>query len=163
MVNSHIQLREDVMKQKSIIMLTAALALILSATVALAQPWQGWRGSGGWGPGTQYNRMYNPATVETISGTVTDIQAVVPYKGMYSGVQIILKTEKETIPVHLGPSWYIERLDVKIAKGDAIEVKGSRISFAGKPALLAAELKKDDQTLVLRDANGIPVWAGWRR
>lgn len=151
------------MKQKSIIMLTAALALILSATVALAQPWQGWRGSGGWGPGTQYNRMYNPATVETISGTVTDIQAVVPYKGMYSGVQIILKTEKETIPVHLGPSWYIERLDVKIAKGDAIEVKGSRISFAGKPALLAAELKKDDQTLVLRDANGIPVWAGWRR
>lgn len=107
--------------------------------------------------------MYNPATVETISGTVTDIQAVVPYKGMYSGVQIILKTEKETIPVHLGPSWYIERLDVKIAKGDAIEVKGSRISFAGKPALLAAELKKDDQTLVLRDANGIPVWAGWRR
>ncbi len=163
MVNSHIQLREDVMKQKSIIMLTAALALILSATVALAQPWQGWRGSGGWGPGTQYNRMYNPATVETISGTVTDIQAVVPYKGMYSGVQIILKTEKETIPVHLGPSWYIERLDVKIAKGDAIEVKGSRISFAGKPALLAAELKKDDQTLVLRDANGIPAWAGWRR
>ncbi|NLI29710.1 MAG: DNA-binding protein [Nitrospiraceae bacterium] len=151
------------MKQKSIIMLTAALALILSATVALAQPWQGWRGSGGWGPGTQYNRMYNPATVETISGTVTDIQAVVPYKGMYSGVQIILKTEKETIPVHLGPSWYIERLDVKIAKGDAIEVKGSRISFAGKPALLAAELKKDDQTLVLRDANGIPAWAGWRR
>jgi len=151
------------MKQKSIIMLTTALALILTATVALAQPWQGWRGSGGWGPGTQYNRMYNPATVETISGTVTDIQAVVPYKGMYSGVQIILKTEKETIPVHLGPSWYIERLDVKIAKGDAIEVKGSRISFAGKPALLAAELKKDDQTLVLRDANGIPVWAGWRR
>lgn len=150
------------MKQKNI-MLTAAIALILSATVALAQPWQGWRGSGGWGPGTQYNRMYNPSTVETLSGTVTDIQTVVPAKGMNSGVQVVLKTDKETIPVHLGPSWYVERLDVKIAKGDTIEAKGSRITFAGKPAIIAGELKKGEQSLILRDANGVPVWAGWRR
>ena len=88
---------------------------------------------------------------------------MVPQKGMYSGVQVILKTDKETIPVHLGPSWYIERLDMKILKGDNIEVKGSRVTFAGKPAIIAGELKKGDQVLVLRDANGVPVWAGWRR
>lgn len=152
-----------IQKRISIIACAALAALFLMATFASAQPWKGWRGSGGWGPGTQYNRLYNPSTVETLNGTVTDIQAVVPQKGMYSGVQIILKTGKETIPVHLGPSWYIERLDMKIVKGDIIEVKGSRISFAGKPAIIAGELKKDDQALILRDANGIPVWAGWRR
>lgn len=151
------------MRKKSIISLFIVALLIVTVSTALAGPWKGWRGSGGWGPGTQYNRMYNPATVETVSGEVMDIQTVVPYKGMYSGVQVLLKTDEETVPVHLGPSWYIERLDVKLVKGDKIEVKGSRVTFAGKPAIITGELKKGDQALVLRDANGIPVWAGWRR
>ena len=28
---------------------------------------------------------------------------------------------------------------------------------------LRDEMKKGDQVLILRDANGVPVWAGWRR
>jgi hypothetical protein len=150
-------------KRTSIIAFAALTALLLTATFVSAEPWKGWRGSGGWGPDTQYNRMYNPAAVENVSGEVIDIQTVAPYKGMYSGIQVVLKTDKETIPVHLGPSWYIERLDIKIVKGDRIEVKGSRVTFAGEPAIIAAELKKGDQMLVLRDANGVPGWAGWRR
>ena len=65
--------------------------------------------------------------------------------------------------VHLGPEWYIERLDGKLAKGDAVEVKGSRVTFAGNPAIIAAEVKKGDAILKLRDDNGIPAWSGWRR
>jgi hypothetical protein len=57
----------------------------------------------------------------------------------------------------------MERLDTKIEKGDKIEVKGSRVTFAGKPAIIAAEVKKGDNILKLRDENGIPAWAGWRR
>lgn len=33
----------------------------------------------------------------------------------------------------------------------------------GKPALVAAEVKKGGEVLVLRDANGFPAWGGWRR
>jgi len=43
------------------------------------------------------------------------------------------------------------------------EVKGSRITYNGKPAIVAAEVKKGDTVLKLRDDNGIPVCAGWRR
>jgi hypothetical protein len=82
---------------------------------------------------------------------------------MYSGIHLMLKTEKETIAVHLGPEWYIERQDVKLEKGDKIEVKGSRITFDGKPAIIAAECKKGDSVLILRDSTGVPAWAGWRR
>jgi len=57
----------------------------------------------------------------------------------------------------------MERLDTKIEKGDKIEVKGSRVTFAGKPAIIAAEVKKGDNTVILRDSAGIPAWAGWRR
>lgn len=122
-----------------------------------------WQGSGGWGMGTPYQRTYDPAKVETISGTVESIGTVVPVKGMYPAVAVTVKTDKETIPVHLGPEWYIGRLDTKIVKGDTIEVKGSRVTFADKPAIIAAEVKKGDNVLVLRDSAGIPVWSGWRR
>jgi hypothetical protein len=137
--------------------------VLFVASVALAGPWKGWRGSGGWGMGSQYNRMYNPATVETVSGIIESVDKVTPMKGMNSGVHVVLKTGKETISVHLGPEWYVERLDTKIQKGDTIEVKGSRVTFAGKPAIIAAEVKKGDDVLVLRDTSGIPAWAGWRK
>jgi hypothetical protein len=151
------------MRTARIISVAVVLSVLFVSSVALAGPWKGWRGSGGWGMGSQYNRMYNSATVETISGIVEAVEKVTPMKGMYSGVHVMLKTDKETVSVHLGPEWYIERQDVKLEKGDKIEVKGSRITFEGKPAIIAAELKKGDSVLILRDSAGVPAWAGWRR
>ncbi|HEV8725573.1 MAG TPA: hypothetical protein VGW77_33555 [Candidatus Binatia bacterium] len=60
-----------------------------------------------------------------------------------------VKTDKETVSVHLGPSWYLENQDVKIDPKDKVEVKGSRITFGGKPAIIAAEVKKGDEVLKL--------------
>ena len=151
------------MKQKNIISIVIVILLLMVGSIAFAGPWKGWRGSGGWGMGSQYNRVYSPTTAETLTGTVESVDKITPMKGMHSGVHIMLKTDKETISVHLGPEWYIERLDTKIEKGDKIEVKGSRVTFADKPAIIAAEVKKGDGTLVLRDSTGIPAWAGWKR
>lgn len=154
------------MRTRKVLSLLLAVSLVLTASFAFAQPMKGmmkWRGSGGWGMGTAYQRMYNPATVETVSGTVESVDKITPMKGMMYGIHLLLKTDKETISVHLGPGWYIERLDTKIEKGDKIEVKGSRVTFDGKPAIIAAEVKKGDNILILRDSAGIPAWAGWRR
>lgn len=151
------------MRRKSIVSAVVVISLLLTVSIAFAGHWSGWRGSGGWGMGSQYNRMYDPATVETISGVVESVDKVTPMRGMHSGIHLMLKTDKETVDVHLGPEWYIERLDTKIAKGDKIEVKGSRVTMARKPAIIAAEVKKGDSVLVLRDSAGIPAWAGWRR
>jgi hypothetical protein len=152
---------------KKIIVGVAAVSILalLFAVDSYAQMGPGfkWHGSGGWGMGTPYQRQYDPAKVETINGTVEAVEMVTPMKGMYKAVALMVKTGSETIAVHLGPEWYIGRLDVKILKGDTVEVKGSRISFAGKPAIIAAEIKKGDTVLVLRNEAGIPVWAGWRR
>ena len=113
--------------------------------------------------GGGYQGMYNPATVETVTGTIESIDRTVPMKGMSRGVHLTLKTEKVPLSVHLGPEWYVERLDEKLAKGDVVEVKGSRVTFAGNPAIIAAEVKKGDAVLKLRDEKGIPAWTGWRR
>ncbi len=150
------------MRAKGVLGTATVFFFILTSSIVFAA-WGGWQGSGGWGMGSQYNRMYNTATVETLAGTIESVDKITPMKGMHYGVHVMLKTDKETIPVHLGPGWYIERLDTKLEKGDKVEVKGSRVVIAGKPAVIAAEIKKGDNTLVLRDSAGIPVWAGWRR
>ena len=150
------------MKAKKITILLATL-LVVSVSTAFAAPWKEWRGSGGWGMGNAYQRMYQPDTVETLTGEVVAVEKMTPMKGMGAGIHLRLKTDKETISVHLGPSWYIERLDTRIEKGDKIEVKGSRVTVAEKPAIIAAEVKKGDSVLRLRDDSGIPVWSGWRR
>ena len=147
------------------LMVLVSLAMSLASWSAFAQrgPGMTWRGSGGWGPGSQYNRMYDSKTVETISGEVTVVDRITPLKGMSGGVHINVKTVKETISVHLGPSFYIENQDVKLQAKDQVEVKGSRITFDGKPAIIAMEVKKGDETLKLRDDAGFPAWIGWRR
>ena len=118
---------------------------------------------GGWGMGSQYGRLYDPATVETISGNVVSVEHVKPIGGMSYGVHLIVKTDKETIPVHLGPSWFVENQEKTFAANDKVEIKGSRVTMNGKAAIIAAEVKRGDETLELRDAGGVPYWTGWRR
>jgi hypothetical protein len=120
------------------------------------------KGRGG-GQAPPDERMYNPQTVETISGVVVSIERVAHMKGMAHGIHAVVKTDKETIPVHLGPSWFIDNQETKIEASDQIEVKGSRIMFEGKPAIIAAQVMKDGQMLTLRNASGVPVWRAWRR
>src|SRR3989304_3561300 len=122
-----------------------------------------WKGSGGWGPGTSYNRMYNPGTVETIEGEVVSVENIMPMKmkGMQTGVHLMVSTGKETISVHLGPARYMENQDLKIEQKDKVGIRGSRITYEGKPAIIAAEIMKGEDTLRLRDEAVFPVWSGW--
>ncbi|HEX5020785.1 MAG TPA: DNA-binding protein [Candidatus Binatia bacterium] len=153
------------MKKLSFAFAIAMVGILVTAVSSSSQPRPGtmWRGSGGWGPGSQYNKMYDPKAVETISGEVTRVDRITPAKGMTGGVHMLVKTDKETVSVHLGPSWYIENQDVKIEPKDKVDVKGSRVTFGGKPALIASEVRKGNEVLSLRDEAGFPAWMAWRR
>jgi hypothetical protein len=142
--------------------MTCTLGLLVPV-VSLAQDAVDWKGAGGWGARAPYVRMYDAAATTTVSGEIVSIGKFAPAKGMSYGVHIEVATDKEKIPVHLGPGWYLENQDVQVAPGDKVEIKGSRIEFEGKPALIAAEVRKGDDVLVLRDENGFPAWSGWRR
>jgi hypothetical protein len=142
------------------------LALVLAAGAAWAQPGMGpggGRGRGGLGGGLAYNRMYDPKTVETVSGEVVSVNQTTYGRRGAMGVHLTLKTDKETIPVHLGPARYVDKQGITLAAKDKIAVTGSRITFQGQPAIIAREVKKGGQVLTLRDAAGVPAWAGRRR
>ncbi len=137
---------------------------LMMAAVGWAQPGMGPGGGQGrgMGPGKAYNRMYDPNTVETVNGAVVSVDKFTG-RGRSYGLHLVLKTEKETIPVHLGPGWYVEKQGLTLASGDQVQVTGSRVAFQGQPAIIAQEVRKGGQVLTLRDASGTPVWAGQRR
>ena len=114
----------------------------------------------GGGPGKGM-RNYDPKTEVTVQGTIEDVQQQSGKTG-WSGTHLLLKTDAATLDVHVGPSSYISKKQFTFAKGDTIEVVGSKVAISGKEALLAREITKNGKTLVLRNAEGIPEWSGGR-
>lgn len=137
------------MKQWNSLFIGLSVLLALIATIAVAQ--------GGYG-----GRMYDPKTEVTVKGTVEDVQQHTGKQG-WSGTHLTLNTDASVLNVHVGPSSYIAQKQFSFAKGDKIEVVGSKATINGKDALLAREITKDGKTLVLRNAQGVPEWAGGRR
>ncbi|OQY65602.1 MAG: hypothetical protein B6D46_12940 [Polyangiaceae bacterium UTPRO1] len=72
-----------------------------------------------------------------------------------------IETGKEKVAVHLGPAWYVDAHPPRLQSGDEVEVEGSRVSIDGQRALVAREVRKDGQVLTLRNAAGVPAWAGY--
>ena len=116
---------------------------------------------GGGGPAT--GPMYDPDTVTTLRGAASAVTVVPARAGLTGGMHFTLQTEGQTMDVHLGPTWFLQREGVEIAKGDSVEVTGSVIDSDGKSFLIARDLKKGQKVLKLRDEQGFPAWAGGRR
>jgi hypothetical protein len=93
-------------------------------------------------------------TVETVSGQVLSVDKIASRRGGFYGVHLVMKTADGELPVHLGPSWFMDHQSMKIAPSDAIEV-----TYDGKPALIASQVKKGNETIVLRDSSGLPMWS----
>jgi hypothetical protein len=103
--------------------------------------------------------MFDPSAIVTVTGSVVSESRI--DRGMgHSGVHLLVKTADGEIPVHLGPDFWVDKQPVKLAKGDEITVKGSKITFDGKPAIIAETVTKGTTKLVLRDEKGTPVWKG---
>lgn len=140
---------EKTVKPLFVLVVVAALAV----PAALAQQRRG--------PGKGMPQ-YDPATEVTVKGTVEKVEEHTGPMG-WTGTHLVLKSEKETLEVHVGPSGYVTEKGFKFAPGDLIEVTGSRMRLEGAEALLARTIKKEEKTLTLRNARGIPQWSQGRR
>lgn len=105
-------------------------------------------------------RPFNPATMQTIKGAVVEVQKIGVEGRAHFGVHLLVKTEKETLEVHLGPSFYLEANHFKISKNDVVEVTGSLVNDGNQRFMIASEIKIGDKGLKLRDAQGLPLWRG---
>jgi hypothetical protein len=106
------------------------------------------------------HRFYNLSTVETLAGSVASVQRGPMRKGGKGNiVRFNLKTDKGQVLVVLGPAKYVDTQPLKLAAGDQVEVKGSRITGPkGRTSVTAAEVTKGGQVMKLRDDQGNPLW-----
>jgi len=96
-----------------------------------------------------------------VNGSVEEVKQVSGSQGQ-AGTHLSLKTDQETIDVHVGPSWFLTQNKISFVKGDQIEVTGSKVKLENRDVLIAREIKKGEKTIALRNAQGIPAWSRGR-
>jgi hypothetical protein len=137
------------------ILAAAPLLVVGAVSIAMAQTS---------GAGRQGSPMYNLKSETTINGIVERVETVMPTggrgRGALGGTHLTVKTDRETLDVHVGPTAYLTEKGITFAKGDSLEILGSRVTIDENPVVIARQIKKGENTWTLRDASGRPLWAG---
>lgn len=108
-------------------------------------------------------RIFNPQTIQTVQVVVQELKYSVPEKGITVGLHLLTNCNDKLIEIHLGPVWFISEKDMDINEGDSLEIIGSMITYEGEEVLIAKTIQKEEETLILRNDDGKPVWAGWMK
>jgi hypothetical protein len=101
------------------------------------------------------NLPKSDAHTETkMQGSVEDVE--LPPKGREEEVgHLLLKGNTETVVVYLCPEAFLDDMGGSFAKGDEIAVTGSRVKQGEAEVVLAHDVVRGADTLVLRDAKAI--------
>jgi hypothetical protein len=131
----------------------ATAAALVVGVMSIASAQTGRRGS----------PMYEVKTETTITGTVESIETITGPGGRgrrgLGGTHLIVKTKAGTVEVHVGPTAYVTEHKITLAKGDTVEILGSRVTIDDEPVLLARQITKGTDEWTLRDASGRPLWS----
>jgi hypothetical protein len=73
-------------------------------------------------------------------------------------LSVLLKTSAGRVEVRLGPKAFFEEHDLFFSRGDSITVTGIQFTERRKEIVLANEVWKGGEHLVLRGRNGKPAW-----
>lgn len=108
-------------------------------------------------------------SAETAPALKYDKSAEVRVKGLIEDVKIsaddtvhlTLKSDKGSLDVIVAPEKFLKEMEITFAKGDSIEVLGSRLTVEGNAVLLAREVTRNGDVILMRDEQGKGVWVGW--
>ncbi|HZE26478.1 MAG TPA: hypothetical protein VE083_03785 [Terriglobales bacterium] len=104
---------------------------------------------------------YDLTTETKMKGTVQELK--LPEKGSEKeGARFTLKSGDNTLDVYLCPKSFLDDMGSSLAKGDEVSLTGSKVKQDGADLILAREVVKGTDTLVLRDDKGKPVW-NWHK
>jgi hypothetical protein len=99
-----------------------------------------------------------PPTEKKFSGIVTEVKQQRCVICNCIELSVVLKTDTGRLEARLGPKPFFEEHDFVISRGDAIRVTGIRFNERGKDIVLANEVQKGGEVLVLRGKYGKPAW-----
>jgi hypothetical protein len=102
---------------------------------------------------------YDPATVIDVMATVMEVREVPPGSPL-SGVHLLVRTQTETLDVYLAPAEFLKEFEISFAKGDRLQIAGSKVKLGETHVVLLREVRKRETTLYFRDRKGTPNWKG---
>lgn len=104
---------------------------------------------------------YDLHTEAKMKGTVEELK--LPPKGSEKeAVHLLVKSGTDSVDVYLCPKSFFDDMGMGFSKGDEIALTGSKVKQGEADLILAREVVKGNDTFVLRDAKGDPVW-NWHR
>jgi hypothetical protein len=106
---------------------------------------------------------------QTVAAPKYDMSSEVKVKGVIEDVKtaadntvhITLKSDKGLLDVAVAPEKFLKEMEITFVKGETIEVLGSQVVADGNPLLLAREVTRNGDVMLMRDDKGKPVWVGW--
>jgi hypothetical protein len=110
------------------------------------------------GTGAVNTPKYDVSTEAKMKVTVEEFK--LPAKGNEKEVaHMVVKSGDDTLDIYLCPKSFLDDMGANFAKGDEVTITGSKIKQDGAELILARELVKGTDTLLLRDGKGKPVWS----
>ncbi len=99
---------------------------------------------------------YEKSSEVKIKGVVADVKTDAD-----SNVHLTVTSDKGALDVMVAPQKFLNEMEITFAKGDSVEILGSQLTVEGNPVMLARELTRKGDVMVMRDEKGKPVWVGW--
>ena len=103
---------------------------------------------------------YDLKSETKIKGTIGELK---PISNLAKpAMEVTLKSDTGTVEVYLCPKEYLKDMGIELKSGDELEIKGSKVKQGGIDVILGREVIKGNDTIILRDDKGAPVWS-WRK
>jgi hypothetical protein len=101
---------------------------------------------------------YNAAAEVMVSGVVEETRDFFCAVSDEQGTHLVLRTNQGKLFVHLGPARFLRTQQFVISPNDQVSVIGTPVHYQGQDAMLAREITRGNEVLILRDHQGTPVW-----
>jgi hypothetical protein len=80
----------------------------------------------------------------------------------WTGSHLMITYDGKPYEIHLGPAVFIKEQAITFQSGDKVTITASRLAVEEGNSLVAREVRKGEQILVLRNEEGKPAWSAAR-
>ena len=103
-----------------------------------------------------YSPSYDAGTSGALAGTVLRVRTRTHGADLDAGLELLVRSGGRRYTVFLGPQYYCENLDMSLARGDQIMIRGS----IQKRQVVANYVVCDGERYRFRDRRGNSLWVG---
>ncbi len=101
---------------------------------------------------------YNAAAETTVSGVVQETKEFSCPISEDQGTHLVLRTNQGDLLIHVAPARFLRSQGFRFNPNDQVSVVGTLVNYQGQDAMLAREITRGNEVLIVRDHQGLPLW-----